>query len=221
MPQRPDFRKLAAARLGTPEPIVSRVGALLGMTEAETSSFAMSAAGSSMLPPNRTRKTATRSTTMAARTTPVVAAIPLVATTPVVATPAAVPVRKVRTPRAVRRVVVPIEPTVTAMPVEDDRPGTPFPTISTFPTVSGPSPVGDLVERQAAVIAPVASAIGSDPASRSREEATAAFSAALATLVAVLGGPEGRPDDELERSRLRKFLQIGRIYLDNLAVRMK
>jgi hypothetical protein len=217
MPQRPDFRKLAAARLGTPEPIVSRVGALLGMTEAETASFAMSAAGPSMVPPNRTRRTATRSTTMAARTTPVVAA-----PTPVVAVPAAAPVRKVRKPRAVRRVAAPVvETAVTAAPVNLDRPGAPFPTIAAFPMVSGPSPVGDLVERQAAVISPVAQTVTADPASRSREEATAAFSAALATLVDVLGGPAGRPDDELERSRLRKFLQIGRIYLDNLAVRMK
>jgi hypothetical protein len=93
-----------------------------------------------------------------------------------------------------------------------------------MPEVSGPSPVGDLAARTAQVTAGVRSRIktgATDPVLATRETVLSAFGDELSRLVELLGGPDGRPEDEHERAKVRKFLQISRIYLDNLAVRMK
>lgn len=97
-------------------------------------------------------------------------------------------------------------------------------TTAVMPEVSGPSPVGDLAARTARVTAGVRSRIktgATDPVLATRETVLAAFGDELSRLVELLGGPDGRPEDEHERAKVRKFLQISRIYLDNLAVRMK
>jgi hypothetical protein len=93
-----------------------------------------------------------------------------------------------------------------------------------LPVVSGPSPVGDLAARTTPAVAGVRSGAKTgvtDPAIASRDAVMEAFGDELSRLVELLGAPDGRPEDEHERAKVRKFLQISRIYLDNLAVRMK
>lgn len=93
-----------------------------------------------------------------------------------------------------------------------------------LPAVSGPSPVGDLAARTTPAVAGIRSGAKTgvtDPAIASREAVMEAFGDELSRLVELFGAPDGRPEDEHERAKVRKFLQISRIYLDNLAVRMK
>jgi len=93
-----------------------------------------------------------------------------------------------------------------------------------LPVVSGPSPVGDLAARTTPAIAGARSRAKTGAVDRTvtdRDAVMEAFADELSRLVELLGAPAGRPDDEHERTKIRKFLQISRIYLDNLAVRMK
>jgi hypothetical protein len=95
---------------------------------------------------------------------------------------------------------------------------------ATLPVVSGPSPVGDLAARTTPAIAGARSRAKTGAVDRTvadRDAVMEAFADELSRLVELLGAPAGRPDDEHERAKVRKFLQISRIYLDNLAVRMK
>ena len=170
---------------------------------------------------------------------------------PTVASPVAAPVapRRVKRPRRTTRrvaaaaavetavtpasVAAPVIATIN-LPTATVTSTRPAPASTGTPQVSGPSPVGDLRGDVDAVLSPTpvsrpvrieptaaTQLLLGDALSGTREAAQAAFSDALSHLVTTLSAADGRPESELERARLRKFLQISRIYLDNLAVKLK
>ena len=289
---RPDFRKLAAERLSTPEPIGVRIGMLLGMSAAEFASSGFSAPAdvpfAPVTPAPRTTSSKRKSfaaavAAMVAEPAPVgnslpflSAASPFLSATTVVETPvkptrpvAAVAVKKAVVKKAVVKKAVVKKAAVKKVAVKKvatqgvqkaaARPAAVTPAAPkrrtvrkpqvaavapvipvelpesailaglatatpALPVVSGPSPVADLTARATRAIAGVRRGAKTGAVVHTvadRDTVMEAFADELSRLVELLGAPDGRPDDEHERAKVRKFLQISRIYLDNLAVRMK
>ena len=206
--KRPSRRKSVVATAAARGPLIETT---LTMRERRAIAAAILGTGSvetaPAVAPKPTKRRALRPRHVTKPDAPLVAT-PVASVTPVVATISATPV------------------TVTSTKVAVGQPGA--------PVVSGPSPVGDLTGSVGATLPPVevSAPVVVDPANAEqlmlgdastgkREAAQAAFSDALSHLVTTLSADDGRPASELERARLRKFLQISRIYLDNLAVKLK